>query len=146
MSDQEIIKEYANDDLTVIWKPKLCIHAAECVKRLPEVYDPKAKPWIKPNNASAEALKTQIDACPSGALTYRMNTTETNNESKDQEDMSTKVDVLKNGPLLVHGTIEVNNADGNKEVKERTTAFCRCGASTNKPYCDGTHNNNGFVG
>ena len=49
---REIIKEYTNGDLTVIWKPKSCIHAAECVKRLPNVYDPNAKPWIKAENAS----------------------------------------------------------------------------------------------
>ena len=67
----EIIKEYQKDNLTVIWKPKKCIHAAVCVKTLPKVYDPKATPWIRPENASVEALKNQIDACPSSALSYR---------------------------------------------------------------------------
>jgi len=67
----ENIKEYPKEGLTVIWKPKKCIHAAICVKTLPEVYDPKAKPWIKPENASAEALKNQINNCPSGALSFR---------------------------------------------------------------------------
>ena len=67
----ETIKEYQNDNLTVIWNKKKCIHAAVCVKTLPKVYDPKAKPWIKPDNASVEDLKNQIDSCPSGALSYR---------------------------------------------------------------------------
>lgn len=67
----EISKEYSKDNLTVIWKPKKCIHSGVCVKMLPNVYDPKAKPWISPENASAEALKGQIHNCPSGALSYR---------------------------------------------------------------------------
>jgi predicted GNAT family acetyltransferase/uncharacterized Fe-S cluster protein YjdI len=71
-SDREIIKEYKNGDLTIVWKPQKCIHAAECVKRLPEVYNPKEKPWIKAENASIDALKIQIKACPSGALSYKM--------------------------------------------------------------------------
>jgi uncharacterized Fe-S cluster protein YjdI len=67
----ETTKEYPKGDFTVLWKAHKCIHAGECVKRLPEVYNPKDKPWIKPENASEEALKKQINACPSGALTYR---------------------------------------------------------------------------
>ncbi len=131
----EKVKEYSNGELTIVWKPNLCIHAAECVKRLPEVYNPKARPWINAENASTEALKEQIKACPSGALSYKMDTEE------DQEELSleTKVEALKDGPLLVYGTLKVTNSDGSKETKNKTTAFCRCGASKNKPYCDGAH-------
>ena len=67
----ETIKEYKNGNLTVVWKPKMCIHAGVCVKTLPKVYNPKATPWITSENASVEALKSQIDACPSRALTYK---------------------------------------------------------------------------
>ena len=67
----EIIKEYHKDNLTIIWKPQKCIHAGVCVKTLPEVYAPKATPWITPEKSTVEALKRQIDACPSGALSYR---------------------------------------------------------------------------
>lgn len=67
----ETIKEYQKEGLTVIWQPKKCIHAGVCVKSLPKVYDPKAKPWIRPENASVEDLKRQIESCPSGALDYR---------------------------------------------------------------------------
>jgi len=69
-SKKEIVIKYKNNDITILWKPKKCTHAAECVKRLPEVYKPKEKPWLTIENASSEALKTQIDACPSGALSY----------------------------------------------------------------------------
>jgi uncharacterized Fe-S cluster protein YjdI len=141
-SDKEIIREYTNGELTVIWKSKSCIHAAECVHRLPQVYNPNEKPWIKAQNASTNELKSQIEACPSGALTYRMN----NNINKRKEMENIKVEVLKNGPLIVHGTLEIVNAKGEKEVKEKTTAFCRCGVSQNKPYCDGAHKKAEFKG
>ena len=61
---------YSNEDITIVWKPKTCIHAAECVKRLPKVYNPKGKPWITIGNATTEELKAQINSCPSKALTF----------------------------------------------------------------------------
>ena len=138
MSKREIVKEYSNGELTVIWKPQLCIHSAICVKTLPEVYDPNEKPWIKPENASTEALKSQIAKCPSGALTYRMDKEEVTLEDPDST-TTPKAEVVPNGPLLVYGDLEVQLADGSKTKKKRSTAFCRCGGSSNKPYCDGTH-------
>lgn len=68
---QHAMKEYSNGEISVIWKPELCQHAGICVKMLPEVYNPKEKPWIKAKNASTEQLKQQISKCPSGALSYR---------------------------------------------------------------------------
>lgn len=67
----EVKKEYTNGEITIIWQPKLCTHAAECVKALPRVYNPKARPWIKIENATTEQLKDQIGRCPSGALSFR---------------------------------------------------------------------------
>lgn len=68
--EKEIVKEYSNGELTVVWKPAKCRHAGVCVNTLPKVYNPKEKPWIKPENATTEELKNQINKCPSGALTY----------------------------------------------------------------------------
>ena len=64
------IKEYKKDNLTIMWNPTKCIHAGVCVKMLPKVYNPKAKPWITCENAGIDDLKKQINACPSGALSY----------------------------------------------------------------------------
>jgi uncharacterized Fe-S cluster protein YjdI len=143
MDEKEIVKEYSNGDLTVIWKPKKCIHSGICVKTLPDVYDPKGRPWIKPENASRESLISQIDTCPSGALSYRLGNSD---QKKKENGMETKVEVIINGPLLVRGNLEVTTSDGAKEIKKRSTAFCRCGSSANKPYCDGTHNTVEFKG
>lgn len=141
-SEREIIKEYTNGELTIIWKPKVCIHAKECVHRLPKVYHQFERPWITAENASIKELKEQIKACPSGALSYKMS----GEEDSDEANLETKIEVLENGPLLVHGVIEITNHDGEKETKDKVTAFCRCGVSQNKPYCDGAHRKAEFKG
>ena len=66
-------KEYSNGEMTIVWQPNLCTHAAECVKALPQVYNPKEKPWIKIENASSQELQNQIKKCPSGALSFKLN-------------------------------------------------------------------------
>jgi uncharacterized Fe-S cluster protein YjdI len=145
MSDQQKSKEYTNGELTVVWKPGLCIHSAKCVEALPEVYHPKEKPWIKPNNATTEALKKQISTCPSGALTYYMNDEDPSQARHTLEEGPTstgglvKVEVMQGGPLIVYGSIRVKGKDGQEELKANTCALCRCGASSQKPYCDGSH-------
>lgn len=70
---KEIIREYSNGDLTIVWKPKHCTHSGVCVRSLPEVYDPKARPWIRAKDAKTDALIAQINQCPSGALSYYLN-------------------------------------------------------------------------
>jgi uncharacterized Fe-S cluster protein YjdI len=65
--------EYTNGELTIVWEPKKCIHSGVCVRTLPNVYAPKAKPWITIGNANTEDLKAQIIGCPSGALSFYMN-------------------------------------------------------------------------
>ena len=69
----ERMNEYGNGEITIVWKPGLCIHAASCVGTLPQVYKPGEKPWIKIENATTEELIAQIKTCPSGALTYTTN-------------------------------------------------------------------------
>jgi len=143
MSDKkkEIVKKYSNGEITILWNPKTCIHAAECVNRLPNVYKPKEKPWITIENATTQELIDQIDKCPSGALLYNLKNLKINNNME-----KIKINAMENGPLLVEGNIEVTKPDGSIENKEKTTAFCRCGASVNKPYCDGKHRNIEFKG
>ncbi|NDW09131.1 CDGSH iron-sulfur domain-containing protein [Dysgonomonas sp. 520] len=54
-----------------------------------------------------------------------------------------KIKVLPNAPLFVQGKVELTLADGTTVVKENPH-FCRCGASKNKPFCDGSHAKIGF--
>ncbi len=135
-------KEYSNGEVTVVWEADKCIHSGICVKGLPQVFRPKVRPWISVNAADTDTLINQVKQCPSGALSFYMN----NEGDKISETIETKVEVLENGPLLVYGKLRVNLNNGTSEVKNRTTAFCRCGASNNKPFCDGTHVKNDFKG
>jgi len=59
---------YSNTELTVTWKPDLCIHSGICFKGLPGVFDPRRKPWIDLGKAETEKIIGQVNKCPSGAL------------------------------------------------------------------------------
>lgn len=129
---------YTNEKVTVVWKPKLCIHSAICFKWLPEVFDPKARPWVNINAADAERIVEQVQKCPSGALSIGKEDEPTPlNTKSDEPDL--QIQVQSNGPLLIQGTCVVKLSDGREERREGNTALCRCGASSNKPYCDGSH-------
>jgi CDGSH-type Zn-finger protein len=54
------------------------------------------------------------------------------------------ITIRKNGPYIVSGTVELKDADGNVYPAKESMALCRCGASTKKPFCDGTHSKIGF--
>ena len=72
--------KYSNGEITILWKSKACIHSGVCVRTLPQVYDPKARPWIRPENATTQELIGQVVSCPSGALTIQNEVAE--NETK----------------------------------------------------------------
>jgi uncharacterized Fe-S cluster protein YjdI/CDGSH-type Zn-finger protein len=131
------MKEYSNQEMVVCWQPEKCIHARECVKGLPQVFDHSQKPWIDMKGASSEDIMKVIDRCPSGALSYR--------KAGQCEACSVKIKVMKNGPLLVDGDTILMNREGKEESVKGPLALCRCGSSENKPFCDGTHSKIGFI-
>jgi CDGSH-type Zn-finger protein len=59
--------------------------------------------------------------------------------------MSVTITIRDNGPYVVDGDFKLVDAQGN-EVPIRKRALCRCGGSTTKPFCDGTHSRIGFQG
>lgn len=138
----EKTKEYSNGEVTIVWKPGMCMHSEKCWRNLPEVFDPKGKPWINAEGASSDRIIAQVKECPSGALSYYMN------DGSDQEEaqLETIVEQMPNGPLLVYGTLLLKNKEGETRIENKTTAFCRCGQSQNKPFCDGSHRKVDFEG
>ena len=68
--------KYSNGEVTIVWKPDLCIHSGNCARGLPEVFKPKEKPWIRPEEASTDRMIEQVKKCPSGALSYYLNADE----------------------------------------------------------------------
>ncbi|WP_411030679.1 (4Fe-4S)-binding protein [Spongiimicrobium sp. 3-5] len=140
---RDITKKYTNGELTVVWKPKTCIHSTICFQGLPQVFNPNNRPWTNVEGASTKEIADQIDKCPSGALSYYYNDKP---EAEKEVARETIVEVSLNGPLLVFGNITLKDSDGNETKKSKVTALCRCGASENKPYCDGKHQKIGFKG
>jgi uncharacterized Fe-S cluster protein YjdI len=139
----EITKTYSNGEITVVWKPAVCIHSKLCWTQLAEVFNPRARPWVNIEGAGTQRIIDQVDRCPSKALSYFRNEEAIEPEAIQAESL---VEPLPNGPLLVYGNLRVKGVDGHETQKNKVTAFCRCGASSNKPYCDGTHLKVGFVG
>ncbi|TNE26981.1 MAG: GNAT family N-acetyltransferase [Bacteroidetes bacterium] len=67
------VKEYSNGEVTIVWEASKCLHAGICVQKLPSVYNPSERPWIKAEKASTKAIIDQVFACPSGALSIKEN-------------------------------------------------------------------------
>jgi uncharacterized Fe-S cluster protein YjdI len=138
----DVLKRYEAPGITVHWEPKLCIHVSNCIRTLPQVFDPNARPWVNVEAASADKLATAIESCPTGALSY----VRTDGAPQEAPESPTKVQPRPNGPLLVRGDIEEIDTDGKVTRRATRIALCRCGQSSNKPYCDLTHRTVGFKG
>ncbi len=141
---KDITKKYTNGEVTIVWKPDMCIHSVICFRGLGDVFDPQKKPWVNPQGANTEQIVSQIKKCPSGALSYFMN--EEADGSPVKIEAETIVETVPNGPLMVYGNVTVKDSEGTLTKKNNATAFCRCGSSSNKPYCDGSHKKIDFQG
>ena len=135
-----VTKEYATGDIVVEWEPRLCFHSQNCVRLLPQVFDESRRPWVTIDAATADEVEATVARCPSGALRSRRV------DAPSFEPGETTVRASSNGPLLVSGGIRVLAADGTVLYAGERAALCRCGGSSNKPFCDGTHMKNGFCG
>jgi len=138
--ERPTIRRYETDEIVVEWEPRLCYHSHNCVRALPQVFDPDARPWVRPEQAWADELEAAVAQCPSGALrSRRVGAAEARSEPHE-------VRASANGPLLVRGGVRVLDAKGNVLYEGEKAALCRCGGSQNKPFCDGTHTTIGFEG
>lgn len=119
-------KEYTNGNITVTWEPKKCIHSENCWRGLNSVFKPKSKPWIDIDGAEDEAIMTQVDKCPSGALGYYKN--DEGPKAEEKVEANSSAIIAKKEPV-------------NVELKEgKPYAWCACGRADEQPFCDGTHN------
>lgn len=129
------LHKYKSDDILVTYDAKRCIHAAECVRGLPTVFDTEKRPWIQPDQATADEVAEVIMRCPTGALQFER---QGSGVSEPIPDKNT-IQVEPNGPLYLHGDIEILTTDDELLLKDTRVALCRCGASQDKPFCDGSH-------
>jgi CDGSH-type Zn-finger protein len=128
------VRDYKGKELTVHFNRGVCAHVGHCLRNLSPVFDLDSKPWIQPDNASAEEVIRIVNECPSGALSYSV---EGVHFPEDQE--SEACFIVYNGPLLVRGDIELENEIFGEGATPKKYALCRCGKSKNKPFCDGAH-------
>ncbi|MFO1429048.1 MAG: CDGSH iron-sulfur domain-containing protein [Candidatus Competibacteraceae bacterium] len=133
MSDK--VFDYPGEKISIRYEVKRCIHAAECARNLPAVFDPQRKPWVDPNAATAEAVAAVVERCPTGALHFTRHDGGTAEAVPEQN----RITVGADGPLWLRGDLEIIGSDGTVTLKDTRLALCRCGASHNKPFCDGNH-------
>ncbi|HEY4104569.1 MAG TPA: ferritin-like domain-containing protein [Polyangiaceae bacterium] len=124
-------------DLTLIYEGKKCIHSRFCVTGAPDVFLANVKgPWIHPDAVPVDTLVEIAHACPSGAIRYRRKDGKADESAPPVNLISTR----EGGPYAVRGDLRL----AGEAVGFRVT-LCRCGASKNKPYCDGSHHEVGFA-
>lgn len=118
---------FGEGKLRVYENVAICAHAGFCDRGRPDEWRERGR--------TDEEIMTMCTKCPSGALSYAVDGEEFRDESRPP-----KVTVKKNGPIWVEGGVELRNTQnwGEGASKEHYT-LCRCGASTMKPFCDGSH-------
>ena len=128
------LRAYAGQAITILNNPLLCSVAEYCHRELETVFDTRKDPWIDPNGDTLEHIKGLIEKCPSGALSY-----EINGEPQPTRNCVATITIEKNGPLRITGSIELKDANWGQGASQEHYTLCRCGASKNKPFCDGSH-------
>ena len=121
---------YAGKRVAIHDNRGICAHAGHCTEGLPAVFDSERKPWIDPDGASVEQIVAIVRRCPSGALSYSRDGVE-----QREQALAPSIAVTENGPYAVVGDARIVGAGA---TTHRFT-LCRCGASKNKPFCDGSH-------
>jgi len=111
-----------------------------CVRRLGGVFDPARRPWIDVDAADADAIAETVLTCPTGALHFRR----LDGGAQEEPGGPPVVEPRPDGPLFVRGAVRIVDADGRVVREDTRVALCRCGASGNKPFCDGSHRRIGF--
>jgi CDGSH-type Zn-finger protein len=132
--------DYRGRRITIHDNRAICAHAGRCTDGLAAVFKYGSEPWIDPDGASVEAVIDTIRGCPSGALSYSLD-----NAGASGPDRPPAITVTKDGPYAVVGTIPLAGASHAAGVQAEHYTLCRCGASKNKPFCDGSHWSAGFT-
>jgi uncharacterized Fe-S cluster protein YjdI len=122
-------RSYEGERITVSFDAARCLHAAECVRGLPAVFDAKRRPWIDPDGADAEQTADVVRRCPSGALRYELRDGE-----PERGDVPASVRSREGGGLELRGELRIETPDG--ELSETRVVLCDCGRTARAPFCD----------
>jgi len=129
---------FASEEITIKDTPKVCAHAGYCDGGLPKVFwtEENGKRIAHPKNEEdIQKLQEIIQKCPSGSLAY-----EIDGKIYDSYETEPSIFIVPNGPYAVKGSIEFKDEEnGDQPQSKEHYTLCRCGASKNKPFCDGSH-------
>jgi CDGSH-type Zn-finger protein/uncharacterized Fe-S cluster protein YjdI len=131
--------DYPGNEIDVHWDERLCIHIGECGNAANELFVGGREPWCVPDTVDKAEVREVCERCPSGALTYSDKSGEPERAPEENAVM-----VSYNGPLFVTGELQIEGAPENMPGVRYRAALCRCGASSNKPFCDNSHLKAGF--
>lgn len=126
------LDDYVGKLITIHDDRGICSHAGYCTDGLPKVFRMRTEPWIDPDGASLEEIIETIRKCPSGALSYTVD-----DIKYDEYYDKKEIELAENGPILVKGSILLEDEDQPETVDHY--ALCKCGHSRNKPFCSGQH-------
>jgi CDGSH-type Zn-finger protein/uncharacterized Fe-S cluster protein YjdI len=139
-STESSIETEQGQTVAIHFEAKRCIHARFCVLQAPEVFKANTPgKWIYPDAMAANALIAVAENCPSGAIQYEVKQHDGSFVSAEIAPPVNTLQVRENGPYSLRSPIEL----AGESIGYRAT-LCRCGASANKPFCDGSHVSAGF--
>jgi len=147
-NNKESIESFSNGEITIFWKPELCIHSANCLISLPSVFNTKKRLWINIHGTNSLDIMKVVDRCPSRALTYlkssKLVTSKLKKTVKNKLPYA-RIQLIKDGPLLVSGNFLIRDTNKKKiKIGNNLVALCRCGNTRKQPFCDGNHNSADF--
>jgi len=125
---------YRGERITIFDNRAICAHAGFCTDGLKKVFRMGAEPWIDADGAALGEIVATIRKCPSGALSYAIDGEEAMPPARPPQ-----VLVTDNGPYAVSGKVELMGVQFGDGASREHYTLCRCGASANKPFCDGSH-------
>ncbi len=128
------VKDYKGEKITIHYNRGVCVHAESCVKGASSVFRVDKRPWIDPDAEDPEKIEEIVRNCPSGALSCSRDGVLYEEHKRPPE-----ITVCKDSFYKVVGNIELEDPDGSVPQSKEHYTLCRCGASKNKPFCDGSH-------
>jgi uncharacterized Fe-S cluster protein YjdI len=137
----EPLQLYPTSEILVVFDPNLCKQLGACLRGNPAVFDRTRPDWIRPEAASAEAVAEVVARCPSGALqAIRPGV----RPGTPLPSAGVSIAATRNGPIVVKGTVTLEDPTGHREKRSGAFSLCRCGQTRHTPFCDGSHVTTGF--
>ena len=128
----DLTREYHAAGITVEWYATRCIHSGNCVRALPQAFDPRRRPWVEPSAASADEVARAVLRCPTGALHFVRH----DGGAQETPDVPTTATHAPFGPMYMRGDLAVRGTGETVIRQDTRLALCQCGVTQRAPFCD----------